>query len=274
MHQRTMPGYRETRDMPRTCIPSIVSLTMLQALGWTGTMRRCEGLTGPSDGTALDTSQMIRELGMHLFPMREHRLVRHIALGISLGGHSTWQLLLRDPKVSAGVVVVGTPDYARLMAHRAETSQRSDWVKARGKNPVPRFFPSKDFPLDLMHRLVKEDPAGVLLGSARHRVDLKEYQPPTEQEKKRMVPLLKDHLHGKHILSLSGGVDTLVPYSASRPFLHWLKNAVQPGGWGEEAKIHFQDKVYDGMGHGMNTEMVQDAMHWIIEVLHHDESGH
>ena len=36
---------------------------------------------------------------------------QHLVLGVSLGGHSTWQIMFADPRVTAGVVVIGCPDY-------------------------------------------------------------------------------------------------------------------------------------------------------------------
>jgi hypothetical protein len=36
---------------------------------------------------------------------------RHLVLGYSLGGHSAWQIMFAEPRVQAGVVVVGCPDY-------------------------------------------------------------------------------------------------------------------------------------------------------------------
>ena len=38
---------------------------------------------------------------------------QHLVLGISLGGHSAWQLLFAEPRVTAGVIVIGCPDYMR-----------------------------------------------------------------------------------------------------------------------------------------------------------------
>lgn len=35
----------------------------------------------------------------------------HLALGVSLGGHSVWQLMFADPRVRAGVAVIGCPDF-------------------------------------------------------------------------------------------------------------------------------------------------------------------
>lgn len=35
----------------------------------------------------------------------------HFVLGVSLGGHSTWQMMFSDERVTAGVVIIGCPDY-------------------------------------------------------------------------------------------------------------------------------------------------------------------
>jgi hypothetical protein len=39
------------------------------------------------------------------------RIDQHLALGVSLGGHSVWQLMFKEPRCAAGVVVIGCPDY-------------------------------------------------------------------------------------------------------------------------------------------------------------------
>lgn len=36
---------------------------------------------------------------------------QHLVLGVSLGGHSTWQIMFADPRVTAGIAVIGCPDY-------------------------------------------------------------------------------------------------------------------------------------------------------------------
>lgn len=36
---------------------------------------------------------------------------QHLCLGVSLGGHSTWQTLFADPRVTAGVSIIGCPDF-------------------------------------------------------------------------------------------------------------------------------------------------------------------
>lgn len=38
-------------------------------------------------------------------------VTQHLVLGVSLGGHSGWQLLFGDDRVTAGVLIIGCPDY-------------------------------------------------------------------------------------------------------------------------------------------------------------------
>jgi hypothetical protein len=47
----------------------------------------------------------------YLFPDGQRTIDQHLALGVSLGGHSVWQLMFADPRVTAGVVIIGCPDY-------------------------------------------------------------------------------------------------------------------------------------------------------------------
>lgn len=39
------------------------------------------------------------------------RVEQHLALGVSLGGHSTWQALFGEERIVGGVVIIGCPDY-------------------------------------------------------------------------------------------------------------------------------------------------------------------
>lgn len=51
-------------------------------------------------------------VGSYLFRGEEGRTIdRHITFGFSMGGHSVWQLMFAEPRVRAGVVVVGCPDF-------------------------------------------------------------------------------------------------------------------------------------------------------------------
>lgn len=63
-------------------------------------------------GTASDTSLLIDHLGSYiLLEQDDPPIDRYMVLGISLGGHSAWQVLFSEPRVTAGVVIIGCPDY-------------------------------------------------------------------------------------------------------------------------------------------------------------------
>lgn len=68
-------------------------------------------------GTAMDTSLLIDHLPSYVFNTKDSPSIdQHLVLGISLGGHSAWQVLFADPRVTAGVVIIGCPDYLRKSA--------------------------------------------------------------------------------------------------------------------------------------------------------------
>lgn len=92
---------------------------------------------------------------------RERNISEHFVLGISLGGHAVWHVLLSDPRVTAGVVVIGCPDYTRLMVDRARLSKREAYT--RSEPPGRTFLGSEDFPAALVDAVAKYDPAGLLL---------------------------------------------------------------------------------------------------------------
>ncbi len=62
-------------------------------------------------GTAADTTVLIDALPGYLFPDGHVQVTRHLVLGVSLGGHSAWQLMFAEPRVTAAVLVVGCCDY-------------------------------------------------------------------------------------------------------------------------------------------------------------------
>ncbi|KAK8089420.1 hypothetical protein PG997_004381 [Apiospora hydei] len=54
-----------------------------------------------------------------LGPRRQAGLIdQHLALGVSQGGHTVWQAMFAEPRLSAGVVVIGCPDYMAIMTDR------------------------------------------------------------------------------------------------------------------------------------------------------------
>lgn len=90
-----------------------------------GNGTHAQDMFGMVSGTVCDTMHLIDVLEGYLFGagdgpgggggMATGRVVidQHLVLGRSLGGHSAWQLLFADPRVTAAVVVIGCPDYMR-----------------------------------------------------------------------------------------------------------------------------------------------------------------
>ena len=195
-------------------------------------------------GTAMDVSTLIDHLPSYL-PL-QYKSYEHVCLGVSLGGHATWQVLLAEPRVRAGVVVIGCPDYTALMTDRAVRSQLASTLESKGT----RFAGSEDFPPALLKVIAEKDPAGLLLGDGLSR----------EEQKK----LLNERLGGKKILSLSGGKDKLVPYKQGERALGWLK---------EQSGLEVKDVVDDGAGHELSAHMREVAEKWFAEVVRAGETG-
>ncbi|KAI1808893.1 hypothetical protein F4811DRAFT_4694 [Daldinia bambusicola] len=84
-----------------------------------GNETHAQDMFGFVTGAVMDTINLIDMIESHLFGGDAHvtndggrrRIDQNLILGISLGGHSAWQLLFADPRVTAGVIVIGCPDY-------------------------------------------------------------------------------------------------------------------------------------------------------------------
>lgn len=77
-------------------------------------------------GTAEDASFVMDMLPSYLFKNDERRITSYAVTGKSLGGHCAWQVLSRDPRVQVGAPMIGTPDFQKLLAHRAMKSNLPD----------------------------------------------------------------------------------------------------------------------------------------------------
>ncbi|GAB7355617.1 hypothetical protein MBLNU459_g6341t1 [Dothideomycetes sp. NU459] len=217
-------------------------------------------------GTAQDTSLLMDYLSSYIFPTNSHSLTSHLVLGVSLGGHAAWHCLLQEPRITAGIVVIGCPDYTRLMSQRARKSKLDSW---KASHPPGRdFLGSKDFPKGLIEAVEKYDPAGLLLGELDTVTAQDHLHEPSDAEKTRLRPILRDRLGGKRILCLSGGADKLVPYSCSEPFMQWFKSALRKdGGWFNDRGVVFEDIVDEEAGHEYSAKMRAEATRFIIETL-------
>jgi pimeloyl-ACP methyl ester carboxylesterase len=211
-------------------------------------------------GTAVDTSLLLSYLQSYL-PSHLPGPSQHIVLGISLGGHAAWHCLLQDPRITTAVVIIGCPDFTRLMLQRAE--------KSRLKTFGPTFLGSTDFPPALLDAVRASDPAGCLLpqemqGSAK----VTNVVPSWSYTRAEITEALTAKLANKTILNLSGGADKLVPYACGETFLRFLKAAIDPEkGWWKNHGVVLEDQIFDGVGHETTPEMAEAAVTFIADVL-------
>ncbi|EMC92502.1 hypothetical protein BAUCODRAFT_293878 [Baudoinia panamericana UAMH 10762] len=217
-------------------------------------------------GTALDVSHLISLLPSYL----PFKLAHHICAGVSLGGHATWQLLMSDSRIEAGIVVIGCPDYTRLMTDRAIRGKLSTCMST--DPPGRDFSGSADFPPSLLAMIEERDPAGILLGELDTVTGDDYLHTPSAAEQERLRPILERRLKGKKILCVSGGKDRLVPYECAQPFLGWLKRAVDPReGWARGLRIEVEDIVDSEGRHEFSKTMRKDAERWLCAYLARDD---
>ncbi|KAG4033879.1 hypothetical protein MFRU_004g03770 [Monilinia fructicola] len=204
-------------------------------------------------GTAMDTSLLIDHLPSYIFNTPDSPPIeQHLVLGISLGGHAAWQVLFSDPRVTAGIVIIGCPDYARMMSDRARLSKRPTYTATQGAT----FHGSRDFPPALIASLGSRDPKAIVFGPA-------DIEPAPSQEGYKAI--LDRKIHGKRILVCSGADDKLVPYHCSEPFTRFLKAAA--AAWYPEGSLYVEDNVYPGVGHAFSEDMLNDAVRFVNDTL-------
>lgn len=101
-----------------------------------GNATHAQDMFGTVSGTVVDTMHLLDVLEGYLFgagdgpgvsPGGESRQIdTNMVLGVSLGGHSAWQLLFAEPRVTAGVVVIGCPDYMSKCPAPAKRREKRD----------------------------------------------------------------------------------------------------------------------------------------------------
>jgi pimeloyl-ACP methyl ester carboxylesterase len=138
-------------------------------------------------GSAEDVSFLIDHLPSSLYPSGDRTIVEWGIGGVSLGGHSTWIALSREPRLSLGIPIIGCPDYMKLISQRAASSD------------IP--FSPPYFPTSFQTYVRTHDPAQLAY-----------------RAKDASNPFL-----GKKVLVLSGKEDKLVPWVASAEFVEGLE---------------------------------------------------
>lgn len=233
-----------------------------------GNPHHAQDMVGIISGTVVDTSLLIDALPAYLFlescpspPVFD----QHICLGVSLGGHSTWQALFAEPRITAGVSIIGCPDFQLLMRDRARLSKLPTYYD---DTPTPTagagaagsgFLGSRDFPPALVAQCARFDPKGILFGAD----DVVEA--PSEAQQARLRPILDAHVKGKKLLMCIGGDDKLVPWRCSEPFTRFFTGAAQ--GWYKDSGLVADNRVYAGVGHECSSGMVVDAVRFVCEVV-------
>ena len=226
-------------------------------------------------GTAQDTSLLLDYLPGYIFPAPSdsRRMVQNLVLGISLGGHAAWHVLMHDSRFSTAVVTIGCPDYTRLMTDRAKLSKRKTWTSS--SPPGRDFLGSADFPPSLVEAVKRADPAGLLWslpGLNWHRDQEHLHTSLTEEERQILQPVMTRCFGNKRILNLSGGADKLVPYAHSKPFVDWLKTVSRKGGWFEGSGLVVEDIVFDSVGHDVPSPMVDEMVRLLRESLEDEKA--
>lgn len=235
-------------------------------LSWTqGNPQHAQHMFATYTGTAHDLSLLITQIE----PLIEFKINEHLVGGVSLGGHASWIALMKEPKITAGMIVVGCPDYVRLMTDRAIRAKLRSCVTT--DPPGQEFLGSPDFPQSLVAAVEQCDPAGILLGEldVYSADDIK--HEPSREEVKRLRPILEQTLAGKKIICLSGDKDRLVPYVQGEPFLSWLKRGIAKDGWAGDLGVGLEDIRDPEAGHQFSAFMRKEAERWICELLADDD---
>jgi hypothetical protein len=238
-----------------------------------GNDRHAQDMFSCFAGTAEDASLLLNYLPAYAFPKGDVAIVKNIALGVSLGAHAVWHLIMRDARFGAGIVVVGCPDYTRLMVDRARLSKRKAWLQGQGKG----FVGSEDWPLGLVEAVEGRDPAGwfsKVLGRGSRPGEEDWAREMSEEDVKRVRPEMERVFGGKRLLVLSGGADKLVGYQFAEPFLGWIKRASGKGGWFEDGGLYLRDVVFEGVGHEVPPGMVEEMLPFVNETMDEIERDH
>ncbi|KIV78540.1 hypothetical protein PV11_06185 [Exophiala sideris] len=107
-----------------------------------GNDRHAQDMFSIQYGTGVDVSQLIDLLPMFISPDERYAFRRIICVGVSLGGHATYHVLSNEPRVNAGVVIIGCPDTAALMQMRVDGKDSRQLVPPSFLGTVRRLQPN------------------------------------------------------------------------------------------------------------------------------------
>ncbi|KKA30500.1 hypothetical protein TD95_002084 [Thielaviopsis punctulata] len=225
-----------------------------------GNQRHAQDMVGGMAGMVADTCALMDVLEGYLFPQTGGRVDQHMVLGKSLGGHTTWQTLFADERVTAGVAIVGCADFMRpeLMTNRA----RNAHIPSYNPETPSSILGSPHFPADCVRTCTKYDPRGILFGTAAIPPSAAATSP---QERARISALLAGKVRGKRILATFGGADTLVPYAASKRFLDYVCEATET--WARDAQFTVVRQVYEAAGHDFTEDMIAESLRFLSDAM-------
>lgn len=152
------------------------------------------------------------------------------------------------------------------MTDRARLSKLETYTSTTP--PGSSFLGSADFPPALRDAIAKYDPAGLLLPNFFNPI--RADPSPDKARLDRLRILVRERLHGKRILNLSGKVDKLVPYAAGEPFLKLFKQVLNED---PSLDVGFEDVLFEGVGHQFTKNMVEKSAEWICDLLAQDGGG-
>ncbi|KAF2862890.1 alpha/beta-hydrolase [Piedraia hortae CBS 480.64] len=224
-HQNLICATLDQRNHGSRLIDNLANLSWKQ-----GNPTHAQDMFGTFMGTASDVSHLIDHLPSYL----PCRVTEWVCCGLSLGGHATWQVLMFEKRVKAGLVIVGCADYGALMRDRAVRSRLSSAETNGGE-----FFGSSDFPPGLVDVVKRRDPAALFFAG-------------------NAAEIAREYLGGKIILCLAGAKDKLVPRKFSENVLGVLA---------ECSEIRIDSFVDPDAGHQFTDAMRERAREWLCRLL-------
>ncbi|KDN71812.1 hypothetical protein CSUB01_04213 [Colletotrichum sublineola] len=194
------------------------------------------------------------------------KMDQHLVLGVSLGGHSAWQTMFREDRVSAGVIIIGCPDYMALLSDRAKKSKLATFS---ADDDGASFLGSRDFPPGLVASCLRYDPKGMLFGTGA--VPTTAEGVPEDERRRLRAALGRLRVGGKKFLVCSGAEDKLVPYKMSEPFIEFFAGAA--GTWYADEGVAIKNNVYGGVGHAFSERMVEDSLRFLVDAVAEKDGG-
>ncbi|KPM44069.1 hypothetical protein AK830_g2426 [Neonectria ditissima] len=96
-----------------------------------GNPRHAQDMLSTIDGIVADVETCVTFLESYVEGIFTPK--NFIATGLSLGGHTTWNILAKDPRIHAGIVVVGSPNLTSMLEERLANYKQTQVITADTK---------------------------------------------------------------------------------------------------------------------------------------------